>query len=666
VICDRCGKDNRPSARHCGNCGVLLGQSCATCGFENPPESSFCGGCGARLPEVSPEDSRGERRQLTVLFCDLVGATELSQQMDPEDLGALLSAYQRACGEAVAAHEGHIAQYLGDGVVVYFGYPRSHEDEAQRAVRCGLEIIERVRDIATDAATSEAVLNVRLGAHTGRVVVGPVGAGDRQSRLALGETPNIAARIQAEAPVGTLAISDTTWRIVNGYFTAKSLGGRTLKGVQNPIALWVVTSETASRERVEVSPSLTPFIGRNEERLALLDAWAQLRSGQSRFILLSGEPGMGKSRLTQWLGEEVRASASEILVMRATPYNSTSPFFPVIELLNKRFGTDPSLPDDARLKRLELALEERESLTKEAVVLLGALLSVPTESRYEPLELSAVRRRTRTMELLIDLTVRIASTGPTMLLVEDLHWADPTTLELLQRLVRRAPQAPLLGVFTARPHVQVDWTSSRRVRLVELEKFERADAEAVVRGVAAGKPLPSEVLRQILSRSEGVPLFLEELTRFVLDSGILEEKAAAWEAVSEIPVDAIPTSMDASLTARIDRLGSSRATAQLAGTIGREFSWSLLREVSDRDEETLERDLDRLLESRLVWPTGQDDVFSFKHALVRDAAYNSLLRSVRQSYHSRIAATILERFRMPRRCRFTKQPVVKHWSAPRF
>jgi class 3 adenylate cyclase/tetratricopeptide (TPR) repeat protein len=593
-----------------------------------------------REAEVSP----GERRQLTVLFCDLVGSTELSQTMDPEDLQELLSAYHKVCGEAVAAHEGHIALYLGDGVVMYFGYPKAHEDEAQRALRCGLDILEGVRRMPENRPQLPA-LEVRLGAHTGRVVLGPVGEGGMRVLTAVGDTPNLAARVQAEAPVGGLAVTSTTWGVVQGYFEGEPLGERSLRGITEPVGLWQVKAASGSRDRVEVVSRLTPFIGRDAERQALLDAWEEARRGQSLFAVVSGEPGIGKSRLSQWFGEEARRQGAQILNMRATPYSSTNAFFPVIELLHDRFGIQPSTSDEEKLDRLEKALEARGWPGPEAVGLLGPLLSVPTAGRYAPIELSPARQRAQTMELIADLAVRLAETGPTVLLMEDLHWADPSTLELLEHVVELAPSVPLLGVCTTRPEVVIKWTEADNVRLVELPRLERFDAEAIVRKVASDKPLPSEVLRQILLRAEGVPLFAEEVTRFVLDSGLVEERSAGWVTVGELAGDAIPTSVDASLTARIDRLGTSRATAQLAATIGREFTWPLLREVSELNGATLRHDIEQLVQFDLV---RHDDIasltFSFKHALVRDAAYNSLLRSVRQSYHKRIAAALLERF----------------------
>lgn len=645
MICSRCGSENAASFRFCGNCGTQLGQACPTCGFENPAESKFCGGCGAGLQEIRAEDARGERRQLTVLFCDMVGATALSQLLDPEDLRELLVSYQKVCGDAVLTHEGHVAQYLGDGVVMYFGYPRSHEDEAQRAVRCGLDILKGV-DALRDSGKipPDTSLDVRLGAHTGRVVVGPVGAGDRMDQIALGDTPNIAARIQSEAEPGTLVVSEVTWKIVEGYFTGKCLGQWQLKGVSEPMRLWLITGESPSRERIEVASILTSFVGREPERSVLEQTWKDSRAGHSRFVLLRGDPGMGKSRLAGLFCDEVQFQAADLASMRSTPYNSNSPFHPVIELIERKFELDHVQTSVERLERVEEGLAGLELAEPEAIVLLASLLSIPVGDRYAPLDLSPARRRTRTMQLLVNFITAIARAGPALLLVEDLHWADTSTLELLELLVTTAPDVPMLAIFTARCEFDVGWAAAPALRTIELSRFQRVEVEAMVRSVALGKALPSEVLRQIMIRSDGVPLFVEELTRSILDSGALSERAVSWEAVGPVVAE-IPATMDASLTSRIDRLGASRATAQLAATIGREFSLELLREVSERDEATIRQDLERLLQAGLAWSADDDtDHLVFKHALVRDAAYNSLLRSTRQHYHSRIAAALRERF----------------------
>jgi class 3 adenylate cyclase/tetratricopeptide (TPR) repeat protein len=648
VICLRCAGDNRPAARFCAYCGSPLGHACLRCGFENPAESKFCGGCGARLEDVRAEDSHGERRQLTVLFCDVVGSTQLSELLDPEDLGELMAVYQRICGDAALAHQGHVAQYLGDGVVVYFGYPRSHEDEAQRAVRCGLDILEAMRALpGSGVLTRHGSLDVRVGVHTGRVVVGAVGAGDRTERIALGDAPNVAARIQAQADAGTLTVSEATWRIVEGYFAGQYLGECALKGVSKPMRLWRITGESASRERIEVASSLTPFVGREREKSVLRQAWMDIQTGQSQFVLLRGEAGMGKSRLAQLFRDEVQFLSTRILFMQATPYGSNSAFHPAISLVERWFDVDRAVPSAERLDRLEEGLRDLGLAGAEAVALFASLLSIPVDHGDAAHQLSAARRHSRTLELFVELIGAIARAGPTFLLVEDLHWADRSTVEMLELLVTTAPAVPLLTVLTARTEFEFvpHWATATTFRTIDLPRFHGSEAETIVRSVALGKPLPIDVLRQILVRSDGVPLFVEELTRSVLDSGMLEERAACWEAVGPVSAETIPATVDASLTARIDRLGASRATAQLAAAIGRRFRLELLREVSERDAATLAVDLEHLLQADLVRRCGEEPgTYVFKHALIRDAAYNSLLRSTRQRYHSRIAAALRGRF----------------------
>jgi class 3 adenylate cyclase/tetratricopeptide (TPR) repeat protein len=647
MICHRCGGENPVSFRYCGNCGAQLGLTCMTCGFQSPPESTFCCGCGTRFHDVWA-DAQGEHRQLTVLFCDVAASAELTQYLDPDDLAVVIRGYQKVCRDAVLAHEGHIAQYLGDGVVMYFGYPRSHEDEVQRAVRCGLDILKGVGELRTRRANVHDVpFDVRLGGHTGRVLVSAVEAGDRRDRLALGDTPNIAARVQSEAEAGTLVVSETTWKIVEGYFTGVSLGESQLKGMSEPTRLWRVTCESASRERVEVARTLTPFVGRQLERSILAQAWNDSQNGQSHFVLLRGEPGIGKSRLAQLFRNEMQSAADGVLVTRATPYDTNTPFHPAINLIKHRFGLNSSAAPAQRLDALERALRGLGLVDSEAVVLLASLLAIPTDDRYTPLELSPSRRRHRTMELIVELVAAAAAAGPTLMFVEDLQWADASTVDLLELLVTTAPRVPLLGVFTARPDFDMvpHWTTPTTFRRIELSKFERTETEAVVRAVMSGKVLPHEVVSKIVARSDGVPLFIEELTRSVMDSRVVGQTTAGGENAGAAATETIPATMDASLASRIDRLGSSRATAQLAATIGREFTVELLVEVSDRDSTTIGHDLERLLQARLAYSAEDEpDTLVFKHALVRDAAYDSLVRATRQSYHRRIAAALRRRY----------------------
>ena len=592
---------------------------------------------------MRPEDALGERRQLTVLFCDIVGSTRLSQD-DPEDLGRVVAEYQRICGEAVLTQEGHIAQYLGDGVVVYFGYPRSHEDEAQRAVRCGLDILAAVRKLK-EAGTfpPEMALDVRLGAHTGRVVVGPVGAGDRNrpSRWVTPPTSRHASNPKVNREPSWS--SATTWRIVEGYFTGQSLGERELKGVSVPIELWLVTGEAglrAGRDRHHADAVRRPPGGTRASRRGLegVPVRAQsVRPGPGR-----GRGGRVAARPVVPGRGAVRGGGPDRDAVQSLHQQQRLP--PVIEFLERRFQLEHDLPPAERLDRLEEGLRLLGVADAEAGMLLAYLLSLPVGDRYPTMELSPARRRSRTMAVLVDVLAATAQAGPVLLLVEDLHWADTSTSDFLKQLVTTAPSVPLMGVLTARPEVELLAGGTPRLRTIDLSSFGRPEAEAMVREVTLGKALPGEILRKILDRSDGVPLFVEELTCSVLDSGMLLEREASWEATGAPSDEMIPATVDASLTSRIDRLGASRATAQLAATIGREFSLSLLAEVSERDEPTVRRDVERLMQSGLAWAVeGEGDAFQFKHALVRDAAYNSLLRTTRCTHHRRIAAALRQR-----------------------
>lgn len=640
MICIRCATQNPDWSRFCDSCGLALGRTCPTCKFENPADSKFCGGCGGRLAEAQHEDAEGERRQLTVLFCDIVGSTRLAHELDPEDFGQLLGRYQHLCGEAAAAHDGYVSQYLGDGVVIYFGYPRSLEDEPQRAVRCGLHIVDGVARVAAETASlpAEFPLAVRLGVHTGRVMVGPVGAGDRRDRRALGSAPNVAARLQAEADPGSLVVSSTTWNIVRGYFHGTSLGQRSLPGVDEPVELWRITGEAASRERVEVAEVLTPFVDRDAERALFDRTWATVSAGSSRFLMLRGEPGVGKSRLLRLFRDQVGPLASTLIELRATVYSTTSPFHPVTELIERRFGLDAAAEVDARRSLLAAQLDALGLGDPEAVALLGSLLAIPEPADSVASDLPPARRRTRTLELLVDLIVALARPGPALLIVEDLHWADSASRDFLQLLVDSAPPGvPLLGLFTSRQETDLRVTGDR-LHTVDLPRLGRADVEVMARGVASGKALPGDLLALITARSDGIPLFVEELTSAALESGVLAERDVSWEAADVLAEAMIPASVDASLMSRIDRLGASRATAQLAATIGRDFTVALLNEVSDRDEALLAHDLDRMVAAGLVRPLEEEQgSYEFRHALVRDVAYNSLLRTTRQVHHRRVA-----------------------------
>lgn len=619
--------------------------NCRACGFDNVAAARFCGGCGRPLDSPPDAASSGERRQLTVLMCDLVGSTALSQALDPEDLRDLLADYQQVCAEAVRRHDGHIAQYLGDGVLIYFGFPHAHEDDARRAVRCGLDILSAMDELNRGAARGTR-LQVRAGAHTGRVVVGAVGSGARQENLAQGDTPNIAARVQATADPDSLVVSDATWRIVHGYFRAEPHGERELKGVAHPVRLWRVTGTSGAESRLEGGAELTAYVGRERERAALESLWAEVNAGATRFVTLRGEAGIGKSRLVEEFRRRVAGLDVDVLDLRCTPYAQNSAFLPVTELIARRLGLDRALGAEARLERIESRLAELGIVAADAPPLMAELLSIPAGERYPALELSPVRRRARTLDTLIALIEALATRRAVILVAEDLHWADPSTLEFLQQLVASAARLPLFGLFTGRPEFEPAWALGGAASLIDVSRLGNAEVEAVVRSVAHGKSVPSEVVREIAQRCDGVPLFVEEVARAVFEAGMLEEHEDAWELTGPLRTGLIPASIDASLMARIDRLGEARATAQLAATIGREFPYVLLKAVSERDETALASDLQHIIDSVLVWKSGDNEraLYVFKHALVRDAAYESLLRRTRQRYHERLAAVLQERF----------------------
>jgi len=615
--------------------------NCTSCQFENAAIARFCGGCGKALDATAGAAPEAERRHVCVLFCDLVGSTAMSQRLDAEDLRNVVGAYQRVCEVAVLRHDGFVAQYRGDSIEVYFGYPRAHEDDTSRVVRCALDMLAVVRELAV---ATKVDLQVRIGIDCGRVVVGTLGGNGRSERLAVGETPNVAARVQAAADPGEVVISDSLWRLLPVTFAVEPMGIHQLKGVERPVALFKVVHSGSQAGGRSKPP--TPFIGRAVESDALKAHWAIAKSGEARFVILRGEPGIGKSRLVEEFRWHTADPEVDVLEMRCTPYAQDSAFLPVIELIERRLGLDRSLSAEMRLDRIDTRMNDLGLTAPDAAPLFAALLSIPTGERYPPLELSPVRRRARTLEVLVSALEAIASQRRTLLVTEDLHWADPSTLELLQLIVAWAPRLPLLGIFTARPEFDPSWPAAGEVSVVDVSHLDKTEVAAVVFGVAHGKPMPGEVMRELTQRCDGVPLFVEEVTRAVMESGVLEEREFSWELSRPLRTGLIPATVDASLMARIDKLGDARTTAQLAATIGREFSYALLRAVSERSGEALDDDLRRIVDAGLASQTsrGNAKAFVFKHALVQQAAYESLLRTARQRHHQAIARVLLSDF----------------------
>ena len=597
----------------------------------------------AEPPTASAPDA--ERRQLTVMFCDLQGSTALSQQLDPEVLRDVIRSYQEVCAGAVGRFEGHIAKYLGDGLLVYFGYPQAHEDDPQRAVRAGLAILQDMDALnARLKSDKDLELTVRIGIHTGLVVAGEMGGGDTIEELAIvGETPNIAARIEGAAPPNGVAISDVTANLVQGFFICETMGPHDLKGIAEPVELFRVLEESGALTRFEVATAaeLTPLVGREQELGLLLDRWEQVEEGLGQVVLVSGEAGIGKSRLIDAVGERLAEKAQIRWRLRCSAYHQTSTLHPLIEFLEMRLGfqRDDSLEE-------KLAKLEDVSATFDEAQLLASVLSLPVDGRYSPLQLSPESQKERTKEILARLLMETDTGQPVLLVVEDLHWADPTTLEFLTFLVDQAPTSKLLALLTFRPEYSQPWGSRAHLSQITLNRLPRRLANDMLAALTGGKEFPEEIVTQIATKSDGVPLFVEELTRMVIESGLVLEEDGHYVLSGPLPALAIPSTLQDSLTARLDRLSSVKESIQLAAVLGREFSHELIRAVSRLDDPALVQHLEKLVAGEFLYQRGipPDARYTFKHSLIQDAAYNSLLISRRQQYHQQTAYTLSEQF----------------------
>lgn len=606
----------------------------------------------ADTPERAQNAPQGsaERRQLTVMFCDLVGSTALSGKLDPEDLREVVRAYQDTAASVIHRYEGHIAQYLGDGLLVYLGYPQAHEDDAQRAVFAGLGIVTAMEALNRQLQTKYGVeLAVRIGIHTGPVVVGQMGGDGRHEQLALGETPNVAARLEGLAQPNSIVISQATLRLVSDTFVTETLGPQTLKGVSEPVEVWRVIGLRVHQQNTEGASrhDAARLMGREVEIALLRQRWEQSKAGRGQIVLISGEAGIGKSSLVNAMRAQVMQEGLPRITFRCSAHHRNSALHPVIIHAQQLLGLDQDNDPAVKLVKLERGLQPYQEAIKNLVPLFAALLSVPLpEDRYPALNISAKQQREQTLGALAAWLLAETQSQPVLVLWEDIHWADPTTLEFIGLVVEQAPSAALLAFLTFRPDFVPFWPMRSHITPVLLNRLEPAQVEAMMTRQASGKRLPLEVVTHIASRADGVPLYVEELTKALLESDLLQEESDHFRLIRPLSDVAIPSTLQDSLMARLDRTPAVREVAQLGAVLGREFAYEMLHALSVIEEKHLQQGLAKLVDSELLYQRGQLPLakYIFKHALVQDAAYQSMLRRTRQHYHQRCAQVMESNF----------------------
>jgi class 3 adenylate cyclase/tetratricopeptide (TPR) repeat protein len=681
VQCTECGAENPAGMIFCGQCACPLPQLCQQCGFVNPGQTKFCGQCGRALTKSasalrepqrptqapgspiaadqhSPVDLRLQaqrtalrlglgRRQLTVMFCDLVGSTALSQQVGLEELREVIQAYHDLCAEVIARFDGYVARYLGDGALVYFGFPVAHEGDAYRAVRAGLEIVAalprlNVRLQKTVAALQASPLRVRIGIHTGPVVAGEVkNAGSRDLVEVVGEPLALSARLQEIAEPDSVLISAATFQLVQGFFTCRELGVRAFKDVSTPLAVYLVEEEGEARSRLEVAATkgLSPLVGRKSQLAILLDRWRNAQKGTGHIVLLGGEAGIGKSRLLQALREQVSEEPHTWLEAHCFPYLQHSALHPTLDLLWRALNFKRTDSPTEKLDKLERTLEAYGLSPAETVPVFANWLGLPLpENRYAPLSLPPQRQRRGVLEGLRVWLTKAAARRPVIGVVEDLQWADPSTLESLTLFMEQVPRAPILLVFTFRPDFHIPWRLTSYMTHLPLERLSDDEVAALSEHVAHGRLLSPEVQTLLVKKADGVPLFVEELTKMMVETGTFATAAPGLAS----SLSTIPTTLNDVLMARLDRSQAAKEIAQLGATIGREFSYELLQAVSPVDEDTLQLALTTLVDAELLYQRGipPQATYFFKHALIQDVAYQSLRKRTQRHYHQQIAETL--------------------------
>jgi class 3 adenylate cyclase/tetratricopeptide (TPR) repeat protein len=675
--CPNCSAVVREGSKFCVKCGTALPHACPSCGHGAAADDLFCAQCGTSLQASDPQTAirqtkiapttsskstatpQAERRQITIMFCDMVGSSALSTQLDPEEQREVVSAFQSACAAEINRLDGMVAQYLGDGVLAYFGYPAAHEDDAERAVRAGLAIIDRI-----GTAAASVTIQARVGIASGVVVVGAlVREGVTQENAAIGETTNLAARLQSIAQPNTVVIAPVTYRLVRGFFEYRDLGRHALKGFAEPFHVRQVLglSRVESRFDAQHQSGTAPLLGRDEEIELLTRRWQQAIRGEGRVAIVSGEPGIGKSRLLRALRDILSSESHTPLSYFCAPTFQDSALYPFIGQLSRAADIERSDSNEQKLAKLEALLASSSGKSADAPMpILATLLSIPGGESYQLPDMSPQRRKERTFDVLLHLLKQLAAQQPILMVFEDLHWIDPTSLELLSLAIDQIQSQRILLIATARPEFKPSWPNHPHISTVSLSRLDRTAVRALVEGVTQRKRLPSDVLDQIVARTDGVPLFVEELTKTILESGLVREFGDRYELSGPLPPLAIPSTLHASLLARLDRFPSAKSIAQVGAAIGREFSYRLIAAVTSLPEKELHEGLTQLNAAELIFQRGSPPTatYQFKHALVQDAAYATLIRSNREQLHKSIVAALKKNF--PETEHIEPQVLAKH------
>lgn len=651
--CPNCHHPNQPEAKFCSNCGTKLTMICPKCQNENLPNSRYCSACGT--PLQTPDDRsermiepKSERRQVTAMFCDLVGSTALSEKLDPEQYSTMVSDYQQLCKDSIDQFGGEIHEFLGDGVVTFFGFPVAHEDDALRSVQCGLDILKRIEQVnKIREKNGLELIAARIGIHTGTAVAGEI-VGRKQ---VLGKTPNIAARLEGLADVNSVVISPATFRLVPGYFEVQSMGNYSLKGISSEMELFRVIGSTGKTHRLDFVPEdeLSPFVGRAEEVAHILDLWQVSAVEKGKVVLVKGDAGIGKSRLIHQVKKRIAALAEiELLEVQTSSMLTNSSLYPLIELLQSH------LKNRAGEKKAGFELDDLRSAFEEyhfddeSLLVLAGFVSASLPPSFERPYLSAAKQKQIGFEIITKFVLHQAVKKPLLLLFEDLHWSDHSTLEWISSFLDRVSTNPIFTLITTRPMSEYpDWVNRSEMAHLTLNPLEKKEVQAICHFKCKGIELPQELVFSIAERTDGIPLYVEEFTSDILESGSLQEKNGQYFLAEGTAGLKIPATLQDSLTSRLDRHHpQEKAIAQLGAILGREFSYEILREMSGISEEALAQSLDRLQASEILYVrgTGTDSRYIFKHALIQDAAYDSLLSEDRKSRHRKVAETIASKY----------------------